>query len=135
MTTNRAPGGPLSLLARFAERVAAGDVAGVSGMYAADAVVSLPRGREAAGSGAVRAAWSSALAAGERCGLSAEAVAGARVIETGSLAMVSFTGDDGVVRTIVAWRGDDGGWAWVRDGSMLREVDAALEGLGLGEVA
>jgi hypothetical protein len=135
MTTNRGAESPLALLTRLAECVAVGDVAGVLGLYAADSVVTLRDGREAAGLGAIEAAYAGALASGAGLGLSDEAVAGARVIETGSLAMTSFTGVDGVVRTLVAWRGDDGRWAFVRDGSMLRDVEAALGGAGLSEVA
>ena len=47
---------PEALESRFAACVAAGDLDGLVGLYAADAVVSLPRGREAAGSAAIREA-------------------------------------------------------------------------------
>ncbi|MDV3221932.1 hypothetical protein [Intrasporangium sp.] len=137
MTPSRGAKSPRELLATFVAGVAAGDVAGIAGSYAADAVVSLPRGREAAGLPAIRLAYAAALAAGVALGVDESmvdsAVARARVIETGPLSMVSFTGVDGAVRTLVAWRGDDG-WAWVRDGSMLRDVEAAL-GAGLSDVA
>ena len=73
------------------------------------------------------------MASGGPLPVDGSVVEGARVIETGSLSMVSFTGLDGAVRTMVAWRAEDG-WAWVRDGSMLRDVEAAL-GTGLVDVA
>jgi ketosteroid isomerase-like protein len=133
MTTKRAAQTPRDLLAAYVERVAAGDVAGVVGSYAADAVVTLPLGREAAGLPAIGAAFGAALASGATLPVDGSVVDGARVIETGSLSMVSFTGLDGAVRTLVAWRGEDG-WTWVRDGSMLRDVEAAL-GTGLVDVA
>ncbi|GAA6526091.1 hypothetical protein [Intrasporangium sp. DVR] len=149
MTTSRGARTPRELLATFVAQVAARDVAGIAGSYAADAVVSLPHGREATGSAAIRAAYAAALAAGARLAVDARAdesadesmvgavvqavVDGARVIETGPLSMVSFTGVDGGVRTLLAWRGESG-WAWVRDGSMLRDVEAAL-GTGLSDVA
>ena len=141
MTTTRGARTPRELLSAFVGRVAAGDVAGIAGAYAADAVVSLPRGREAAGSQAIEGAYAAALAGGALLAVGraddaaalALLVESARVIETGPLSMVSFTGADGAVRTMVAWQGEDG-WAWVRDGSMLRDVEAAL-GAGLSDVA
>ena len=107
---------PADLEARFCARAAAGDVAGLVSLYAAAAVVSLPRGREAAGHAAIRAAFTDALAAGARWA-EPDSI---RVIETGALAMTSSTGLDGVVRTQVARREPDGTWVWVRDGSHLR---------------
>ena len=107
---------PELLEARFAACVAAGDLDGMLRLYAADAVVSLPRGREAAGHAAIRAAFTDALAAGARWA-EPDSI---RVIETGALAMTSSTGLDGVVRTQVARREPDGTWLWVRDGSHLR---------------
>lgn len=141
MTTRRGARTPRELLSTFVARLSARDVAGISESYAADAVVSLPHGREAAGSSAIAAAYAAAVAGGAALAVDSaaevqtltELVDGARVIETGPLSMVSFTGVDGAVRTMVAWRGDDG-WAWVRDGSMLRDVEAALE-VGLFDVA
>ena len=47
-------GAPEALESRFAACVAAGDLDGIVGLYAADAVVSLPRGREAAGAPTAR---------------------------------------------------------------------------------
>ncbi|HKX67647.1 MAG TPA: nuclear transport factor 2 family protein [Intrasporangium sp.] len=133
MTTKRGARTPRDLLASYVERVAAGDVAGIVGSYAADAVVTLPCGREAAGLEAIGVAFAGALASGAALAVDDSVVDEARVIETGSLSMVSFTGLDGAVRTLVAWRAEDG-WAWVRDGSMLRDVEAAL-GAGLVDVA
>ena len=133
MTTNLGAQSPRDLLAAYVEGVAAGDVVGIVASYAADAVVTLPGGREAAGPEAIGVAFGAAVAAGAAPPVDDSVVAGARVIETGSLSMVSFTGLDGAVRTMVAWRGEDG-WAWVRDGSMLRDVEAAL-GTGLVDVA
>lgn len=133
MTTKRGAQTPRDLLAGYVERVAAGDVAGIVGSYAADAVVTLPRGREAAGLKAIGVAFSAVVGSGVALPVDDSVVDGARVIETGSLSMVSFTGLDGAVRTMVAWHGEDG-WAWVRDGSMLRDVEAALD-TGLVDVA
>lgn len=133
MTTNRGAQTPRDLLAGYVERVAAGDVAGILRSYAADAVVTLPCGREAAGLEAIGAAFGAVVRSGVVFPVDDSVVDGARVIETGSLSMVSFTGLDGAVRTMVAWRGDEG-WAWLRDGSMLCDVEAAL-GTGLVDVA
>ena len=107
---------PGELEARFCLLAAAGDVDGLTRLYAADAVVSLPHGREAAGHTAIRVAFAEALAAGMRWA-EPDSV---RVIETGPLAMTCSTSQDGVVSTQVARREPDGRWAWVRDGSHLR---------------
>ncbi|HET8987400.1 MAG TPA: nuclear transport factor 2 family protein [Humibacillus sp.] len=116
---------PAELEARFCVLAAAGDVDALTTLYAADAVVSLPRGREAAGHAAIRAAFADAIASGARWA-EPDSI---RVIETGSLAMTSSTSVDGVVGTQVARREPDGGWVWVRDGSHLRsEVGADLLG-------
>lgn len=133
MTTKHGAQSPRDLLASYVARVAAGDVAGIVGLYAADAVVSLPSGREAAGLEAIGVAFGAVVGSGVALPVDDSVVDAARVIETGSLSMVSFTGLDGAVRTMVAWRGQEG-WAWVRDGSMLRDVEAAL-GSGLVDVA
>ena len=69
--------------------VAAGDLDGIMRLYAADAVVSLPRGREAAGSTAIRAAFAAALAAGV-AGPDGSAVS-SRAVVTGDLAMTTST--------------------------------------------
>jgi ketosteroid isomerase-like protein len=115
---------PEALESRFAACVAAGDLDGIVGLYAADAVVSLPRGREAAGSAAIRSAFAAALAAGV-LGAYGESVS-ARAVVTGGLAMTTSTTADGTVHTQVARRTADGRWVWVRDGSRLREVEACL---------
>ena len=124
-----APGAsaPEALEARFAAFVAAGDLDGIVGLYAADAVVSLPRGREAAGSSAIRSAFAAALAAGVLGPVGGPmSGAAARAVVTGGLAMTTSTTVDGTVRTQVARRTVDGRWVWVRDGSRLREVEACL---------
>ena len=105
-------------MSRFCALAAAGDLDGLTGLYAADAVVSLPRGREAAGHPAIRSAFAQALAAGARWA-QPDSI---RVIDTGTLAMTSSTSTDGVVSTQVARREADGSWVWVRDGSHLREA-------------
>ena len=133
MTTNHGAQSPRDLLGAYVKRVAAGDVAGIVGSYAADAVVTLPSGREAAGLEAIGVAFGAVVGSGVALPVDDSVVDAARVIETGSLSMVSFTGLDGAVRTMVAWRGQEG-WAWVRDGSMLRDVEAAL-GTRLVDVA
>ncbi|CAN7557059.1 nuclear transport factor 2 family protein [Terrabacter sp. LjRoot27] len=123
---------PEALEARFAACVAAGDLDGIVGLYAADAVVSLPRGREAAGSAAIRSAFAAALAAGvlgsvgEPGPVVSGAAVSARAVVTGGLAMTTSTTADGTVRTQVARRTAGGRWVWVRDGSRLREVEACL---------
>ena len=109
LTATAAPQ-PADPEARFAP-VPRGDLAGLMRLYAADAVVSLPRGREAAGHIAIRAAFAEALAAGARWA-EPDSV---RVIETGALAMTSPTSPDGVVRTQVAAASPTGA-GWVRDG-------------------
>ncbi|WP_374967739.1 YybH family protein [Terrabacter sp. BE26] len=121
---------PEQLEPAFASAVAAGDLDAMVGLYAADAVVSLPRGREAAGHRAIREAFAAALAAGVlgaggACGEDAAAVS-VRALVTGDLAMTTSSRADGTVCTQVARRTADGGWLWVRDGSRLREADACL---------
>jgi ketosteroid isomerase-like protein len=121
MTTTAGAATPAELETRFCVLAAAGDLDGLTTLYAADAVVSLPRGREAAGHAAIRAAFAEALASGARW---AEPTS-IRVIESGSLALTTSTSTDGVVGTQVARREPDGGWVWVRDGSHLRSAAVA----------
>ncbi|TQM64791.1 YybH family protein [Humibacillus xanthopallidus] len=116
MTTTAGAATPAELEARFCLLAAAGDLDGLTRLYAADAVVSLPRGREAAGHAAIRTAFAEALARGVRWA-EPDSI---RVIDSGTLAMTSSTSTDGVVGTQVARREPDGGWVWVRDGSHLR---------------
>ncbi len=111
-----------SLGERLCAAVAAGDLDAVVDLYAPDAVVSLAHGREAAGSAAIRDAWAAALASGHD--LTGGGVRSTRVVVSGSLAMTSATGADGVVRTQVA-RLVDGRWTWWRDGSHLAHVEPA----------
>lgn len=119
--------GPETLCARFAAFVAADDLEGIVSLYGADAVVTLPRGREAAGRTAIRAAFAGALTAGALA--PATAVASSRIVVAGDLAMTSATGPDGRVRTQVARRGADGLWVWIRDGGHLSDIEAALPAL------
>lgn len=130
MTTTEQPttvgaGAPEELELRLAALAAAGDLDGIVGLYAPDAVVSLVRGREAAGSAAIRSAFAAALAAGALGPISAGPVA-ARAVVSGDLAMTTSTTADGTVRTQVARRTAQGRWVWVRDGSRLRDVPACL---------
>jgi len=127
MTTTTQPltvgaGSPEDLEPAFAAAVRAGDLEGIVGLYAADAVVSLPRGREAAGHAAIREAFAAALSAGA---LEAGAVR-VRAVVNGDLAMTTAALGDGRVHTQVARRTAAGRWLWVRDGSRLRETDACL---------
>ena len=126
-TATTAPGAPRpdELEARFCALAAAGDLDGLTGLYAADAVVSLPRGREAAGHAAIRAAFVAALRSGVRWAEPGSV----RVIVTGALAMTSATGLDGRVGTQVARRERCGAWVWVRDGSHLRFAEDAFADL------
>ena len=128
MTTTPQPavgeGAPEALEARFVELALAGDLDGIVGLYAADAVVSLPLGREAAGHTAIRAAFAAALAAGALDPF--EPAVASRAIVTGDLAMTTASCADGSVRTQVARRTGDGRWVWVRDGSRLRGVSACV---------
>ncbi|MHA3835440.1 YybH family protein [Terrabacter sp. AAH1] len=117
-------GAPEALEARFVELALARDLDGIVGLYAADAVVSLPLGREAAGHEAIRAAFAAALAA-EALGPFDGAVL-SRAVVAGDLAMTTSSCSDGSVRTQVARRTSDGRWVWVRDGSRLRGVPACL---------
>jgi ketosteroid isomerase-like protein len=124
-----APGAsaPEALESRLVACVAAGDLDGIVGLYAADAVVSLPRGREAAGHCAIRSAFAAALAAGVlgRDGAQSADVR-SRAVVTGDLAMTTSTAADGTVRTQVARRTPGDRWVWVRDGSRLRELEVCL---------
>ncbi|MEO7000021.1 MAG: nuclear transport factor 2 family protein [Terracoccus sp.] len=127
MTTNEpAPRqqGPETLCTRFAGFAAVGDLDGIVGLYSADAVVTLPLGREAAGPAAIRAAFAGALAVGAL--LTGGGVASSRIVVAGDLAMTSATGPDGQVRTQVARRGADGQWRWIRDSGHLRDIEATL---------
>ncbi len=116
---------PEALAARFVGLLAAQDVDAVVSLYADDAVVSLPHGREAAGPGAIRLAYARALADGVARGI--QTTIEPRVVIAGSLAMTSFTGTDARVRTLLARREPDGSWLWVRDGSTLRHLVGAPE--------
>lgn len=108
---------PEALEPAFAAAVATGDLDAIVGLYAADAVVSLPRGREAAGSTAIREAFAAALAAGvlstdapraaEPAGGDAAAPT-VRVVVSGDLAMTTSSGADGRVWTQVARRTGEG---------------------------
>ena len=126
-TATTTPGAPSpdELEARFCALAAAGDLDGLTRLYAADAVVSLPRGREAAGHAAIRAAFVAALHSGVRWAEPGSV----RVIVTGPLAMTSATGLDGRVGTQVARREPCGAWVWVRDGSHLRFAEDAFADL------
>jgi ketosteroid isomerase-like protein len=118
---------PEALGHRFAECAARGDVEGIVALFAADAVVSLPAGREAAGPEAIRTAFAAALQTG--VDLRVDSVG--RPIVTGSLACTCSTDTSGQVHTQVARREPDGSWRWIRDGSRLREQPALrLEHLG-----
>ena len=119
---------PEALEPAFAAAVAAGDLDAIVGLYAADAVVSLPRGREAAGSTAIREAFAAALGAGvltpETTGPGepggAEEESGStptvRAVVTGDLAMTTSSGANGRVWTQVARRTAEGRWSpsWSR---------------------
>lgn len=120
MTTGQGPAGPAELVARFAECVAVGDVAGIVGLYAADAVVSLRDGREAVGSADIRAVFVAALALG--LDLAVEGV-GAPIVRNG-VACTSTRTQDGRVCTQVARAEPDGTWRWLRDGFRLRDLGA-----------
>jgi hypothetical protein len=127
---------PEELAERFAQFVAVADIGGIVGLYAADAIVTVARDREVVGPAGIRTAFEAALAAGDGLGVVGrvggpveglvEGTVGAmvegRAVRAGTLAMTSFTGIDGVVRTQVARREPDGRWLWVRDGSTLRHV-------------
>lgn len=116
---------PGELAAQFVGLLAAQDLEGIVALYTEDAVVSLPNGREAAGSAAIRRAFAAALASGACLGVPGGIEP--RVVVAGSLAMTSFTGADGAVRTLVARRGPDETWLWVRDGSTLRHLLSAVD--------
>lgn len=118
MTTGQGPAGPEELVERFARCVAAGDVAGIVELYAADAVVSLRDGREAVGSEQIGAAFVAALARG--LDLAVEA-AGTPIVRNG-VACTSTRTADGRVCTQVARQSADGSWQWLRDGFRLREL-------------
>jgi uncharacterized protein (TIGR02246 family) len=141
--TQKATGVPAPELleTRFAACVAAADLDGMVALYAGDAVVSLPRGREAAGRTAIRAAFAAALTSGalEVTGEPASASGTspgvrARAIVSGGLAMTTSTTADGTVRTQIARRERDGSWLWVRDGSRLRDVIPCLDSCTASEI-
>jgi ketosteroid isomerase-like protein len=118
---------PASLGHRFAAAVASGDIEAVVALYAADAVVTLPQGREAAGTQAIRAAFEAALERGADLRIASVG----RPIVSGSLACTSTTDAAGRVHTQVARREPDGAWRWIRDVSRLREhADQGSASLG-----
>jgi ketosteroid isomerase-like protein len=121
---------PDELGARFAECVAGGDLDGIVGLYAADAVVSLRDGREAAGRARIRAAFAVAFASG--VDLAAEP-AGPAVV-TGTLACTTSRTVDGRLCTQVARQEPDGTWRWVRDGFRLRDLVCADDGSVSGQL-
>ncbi len=108
---------PAELGQRFAAAVDAGDVDAIVALFAPDAVVSLPEGREAAGTVAIRAAFDAALARGADLRVASVG----RPIISGSLACTTTVDAAGQVHTQVARREPDGTWRWIRDGSRLRE--------------
>lgn len=120
------PTAPQALGHRFAHAVITGDVEAIVALYAADAVVSLPAGREAAGADAIRQAFSSALARGVE--LRVESVG--RPIVSGSLACTTTVDVAGRVHTQVARREPDGTWRWIRDVSRLSERAEEPDPLG-----
>jgi ketosteroid isomerase-like protein len=124
MTSSRAAAAPEQLESRLAALVRAGDADGIAMLYTADAVVSLPGGREAAGRVAIRAAYAAALDAGALRPIGGAGDATTRAVVSGDLAMTTSTLADGTVHTQVARREADGSWVWVRDGSRLRDVGA-----------
>lgn len=112
---------------RFAAAVVRGDLEAIVELYAADAVVTLPHGREAAGRDAIRAAFRAALDSG----IDLRVASVGRPIVTGPLACTSTTDVAGRVHTQVARREADGTWRWIRDVSRLREsADRAGAPLG-----
>jgi ketosteroid isomerase-like protein len=116
--------GPDELTARFARCVETGDLDGIMQLYAADAVVSLRDGREAAGTARVRAAFAAALASGQDLAVEP---AGPAVV-TGALACTTSATADGRLCTQVARQEADGTWRWVRDGFRLRDLVCAGDG-------
>jgi ketosteroid isomerase-like protein len=106
---------PAGLGHRFAEAVAAGDLDAMVELYAADAVVTLPEGREAAGTAAIRAAFEAALAAGTDLRVASVG----RPIVSGPLACTTTVDADGRVHSQVARCEPDGTWRWIRDVSRL----------------
>ena len=130
MTTNELRS-PEDLGRRCADLIEAGDLDGLTSLYAADAVVSLPDGREAAGSTAIRAAFAAALASGADLTVASVGTA----IVAGTLACTTSTTATGAVLTQVARREPDGTWRWVRDGHRLLDVSLAPAGECLVAVA
>ncbi|HET8594789.1 MAG TPA: hypothetical protein VFM07_06035 [Intrasporangium sp.] len=118
MTTGQGPAGPEQLMEQFAQYVAEGDVAGIVGLYAADAVVSLRDGREVVGSDQIGAAFVAALARGLDVAVEP---AGTPIVRNGVACTSTRTADDRVC-TQVARQAPDGSWQWLRDGFRLRDV-------------
>ncbi len=108
---------PEDLGHRFGLAVRAGDLDAIVELYAADAVVTLPHGREAAGHAAIRAAFEAALASGADLGVASVG----RAVTSGPLACTTTVDTAGRVHTQVARREPDGTWRWIRDVSRLQE--------------
>lgn len=128
MTTNadliQAPAQPGDLAGLLAQCVAVGDAEGAAQLYAADAVLSLPGGREAAGREAIARAYAFAFEAGVEVPVGAERSA----LVAGTFACTRDIVDapDGPVYAQAARLDADGRWRWVSDGSRLVDCLAAL---------
>jgi ketosteroid isomerase-like protein len=91
-------------------RLNAGDVDGVVALYEPDAVMARPGGAEAAGAGAIRAAFAELVAA-------APFTPGTplRTLVSGDLALTATRLAGGAIAVEVSRRQPDGTWRWVLD--------------------
>lgn len=120
MTNERAGGArrPEDLAPALQEAWEQADLDAVVSLYAPDAAVCLASGRTAAGRVAIRAAFAAALAQGYAVVVGAEVSA----LLAGTTACVSDTDGEGVMRSQIARRGEDGVWRWVQDSSRLASL-------------
>jgi ketosteroid isomerase-like protein len=102
---------PEDLSRLVVERLNAGDVEGLVALYEPDAVLALPDGRVATGSGEIRQAYAYLVADRPTFAPGQQQP----TLRTGDLALTSVRLVDGGVTVEVARRQPDGTWLWVID--------------------
>ena len=103
---------PDEVMRLFVERANAGDAEGMAALYAEDAVLAYPPGREVRGRAAIHDACLALVGRGVRFGMEEQLP----TIRCGDLALASSVSADGVgVRVQVLRRQADGAWLRVID--------------------
>ncbi|CAM3248081.1 YybH family protein [Stackebrandtia soli] len=102
---------PEDLSRLIVERLNAGDVDALVALYEPDAVLALPEGRVATGSGEIRETYRRLLTDGPTFAPGRQLT----TVRNGDLALTSVRLADGTVTVEVARRQTDGTWRWVID--------------------